>query len=341
MKRPQGFDAQVPGQRGSEKRDSARPVSAPLVSAQRVSGPRDSAPKIPVPSEKVVRSKKWLRSGTHAPPLKAERTSSDKVVRQEARASGASLRATARERRRFERREVRRFTRRARNRRLTWLVAVSVVATLIGLLAIAVYSPLLALRTITIDGASKVSAQAVKGAIDGQLGTPLALIDYGKLRTELDAFPLIRSFATEVIPPSTLKVHILERAPVGLISSPTGFTVVDPAGVVLETTPRRPNGVPLIDLGGAGTNSVAFTAVVDVILALPESLRTRVDIVQATSKDDVRLILVDAGQRVVWGSAERSALKARVLVELMAAQGANAHVEFDVSAPLSPVVRPG
>ncbi|MEO6941529.1 MAG: FtsQ-type POTRA domain-containing protein [Terrimesophilobacter sp.] len=216
-----------------------------------------------------------------------------------------------------------------------------IVAVTAALLAIAVYSPVLALRTITVDGATKVSTKAVRDAIDGQLGTPLALLDYGKLRTELDSFPLIRSFATEIIPPSTLVVHIVERSPVGVITTTSGFAIVDPAGVVLETSAKRPDGIPLIDLGGGGTDSVAFSAVVDVMLALPESIRSRVDIAQATSKDDVRLILVGAGARVVWGSAERSALKARVLTELMAAQGKNSHVEYDVSAPLSPVVRPG
>ncbi len=208
-----------------------------------------------------------------------------------------------------------------------------------GLLAVAVYSPILALRAITVDGVSKVSADDVREAIAGQLGTPLALLDYGAVRTELDAFPLIRSFSTEIVPPSTLKIHIVERAPVGVVTSSSGFEVVDPAGVVLESVPRRPDGVPLIDLAGGDTGSVAFAAVVDVILALPDSIRSRVDVAQATSKDDVRLVLADAGQRVRWGSAERSALKARVLVELMATQGDGANVEFDVSAPMSPVVR--
>jgi cell division protein FtsQ len=43
---------------------------------------------------------------------------------------------------------------------------------------------------------------------------------------------------------------------------------------------------------------------------------------------------------VVWGSADESDLKARVLAALMATQDANARVEYDVSAPLSAVIRP-
>ncbi len=250
------------------------------------------------------------------------------------------LRSASRDRRRYEKREIRRFTRRVRHRRLGWAVAIGVVAVLAALLAVAVYSPLLALRTIRIEGTAAVSADEVAKAIGGQLGTPLALVDYDRMKAELDAYPLIRSFVTEVQPPSTLVVRITERTPVGAIATPAGFSVVDPAGVVLSTSPQRAPGVALIDVGAKGSESAAFRSVVEVLLALPESLRSRVDTARATSKDDVTLVLAGIGQRVVWGSAERSALKARVLQDLVAAQGEDAKVEFDVSAPLSPVVRP-
>lgn len=251
------------------------------------------------------------------------------------------LRSASRERRRYEKREIRRFTRRARNRRLGWFVGIGVVVVLAALLAVAVYSPLLALRTIRVEGTSAVSAEEVNAAVDGQLGTPLALLDYDRIRTELDGFPLIRSFVTEVLPPSTLVVRIVERAPVGAVATSAGFAIVDPAGVVLSTSPQRAEGVPLIDIGSDGVDSTAFRSVVDVLLALPDAIRARVDTARATSKDDVTLVLTGVGQRVVWGSADRSALKARVLQDLMATQGESAKVEFDVSAPLSPVVRPG
>lgn len=304
MKRPEGF--------GPAATEHAKPEKLPVASSARRTRDKAAKPK-PLP-QRAIREV----------PLR-----------------DAGVRSSARERRRFERQEVRRFTRRSRHRRLAWVGALGVVALLAGLLAVAVYSPLLSLRTITVDGVSKVNADDVRAAIDGQIGTPLALLDYDALRSNLDAFPLIRSFSTEIVPPSTLRIHIVERAPVGVIVSSSGFAVVDPAGVVLESAQRRPDGIPLIDIAGDGTDSVAFAAVVDVILALPESIRSRVDLASATSKDDVRLVLTDAGQRVRWGSSERSALKARVLEELMATQGDTADVEFDVSAPMSPVVRVG
>ncbi len=361
MKRPEGFDSSSADARSNEasntrptksdspkqdswkrdkaKRDKAK-ADAPKTDAPKADAPTsgrrgsrstNTASKVSVPQEQKLRV---------APSSPAQKPTAD-LPQNEARGSQARLRARARDRRRFERREVRRFTRRSRHRRLGWGIALSIVALVGGLLVVAVYSPLLALRTVTVDGNSKVGNDAIQGAIREQMGTPLALLDYESLKSKLDVYPLIRSFSTEIVPPSTLKIHIVERAPIGVVSSPAGFQVIDPAGVVLESVLRRPEGIPLLDLGGKGTDSVAFSSVVDVMLALPESIRSRVDIVQATSKDDVRLVLVDAGQRVKWGSSERSALKARVLQELIATQEPNARVEFDVSAPLSPVVRGG
>ncbi|HEU4849343.1 MAG TPA: FtsQ-type POTRA domain-containing protein [Terrimesophilobacter sp.] len=326
MKRPEGFGGRpqepepvvrpAPGRRGKQARAST--PSAPTA-APRPGAPKPSAPR-------------------SAPARSAPATASERPSRQGRAAK--ELRSASRDRRRYEKREIRRFTRRARNRRLGWAVAAGVVVVLVALLAVAVYSPLLALRTIRIEGTSAVSADEVMAAVDGQLGTPLALIDYDRIRTELDGFPLIRSFVTEVLPPATLVVRIVERAPVGTIATPAGFAVVDPAGVPLSTSAQRMPGVPLIDVGSKGVDSTAFRAVVEVLLALPDAIRARVDTAQATSKDDVSLVLAGVGQRVVWGSADRSALKARVLQDLMATQGENAKVEFDVSAPLSPVVRP-
>jgi cell division protein FtsQ len=206
---------------------------------------------------------------------------------------------------------------------------------------VAVYSPLLALKTLRIEGASSVSAAEIRSALADQIGTPLALVDFGKIKAELAQFPLIRSYVTEAVPPNTLVVHIVERTPLGVIATAGGFTVVDAAGVTLSHATERPPKLPLIDSGSTNTASTAFRAAVSVLLALPTSVSSKVDTVTARTKDDVTLVLDGVGQRVVWGSADRSAVKARVLADLISHQDANAVVEYDVSAPNSAVVRIG
>lgn len=220
-----------------------------------------------------------------------------------------------------------------------WLTAIGVVLGLGGMLAIAIFSPLLAFTKLEIRGATHIDEADVRAVIETQLGTPLALIDHEAIREGLERFPLIRSYVTEVTPPGTLTIQLVERAPVGVLRTEAGFAVVDPAGVVLARPSERPDDLPRINVDSDGAAGVGFAAVVEVLLALPPDLRADVDTALATTKDDVRLALRNGGQSVVWGSADRSDLKARVLEQLIAANSSRSNIEYDVSAPLSPVVR--
>ena len=322
MKRPEGFDSQkpeppVPARKRAPKAPRAKPVAGE-------------------PSDRVPRTE----------PKQSGRAQAAQAKRPQARqASGEpdsshQLRNVARDRRRFEREEIRRFTRRTRHRRFSWIVAIGTILVLLGTVAIAVYSPLLALTKIEVSGASSLDPATIHDAVEGQLGTPLALLDSDRLTEELAEFTLIQSYVTEIVPPHTLIIRITERMPVATIATASGFTVVDPAGVVIDKTELRPPGVPTIELAGADTDSEVFDAVVEVLLALPTSLLAQVDRVTAETKDDITLVFAGVGQRVVWGSVERSELKARVLATMMAGQSANAQIEYDVSAPLNVVIRP-
>lgn len=252
----------------------------------------------------------------------------------------AELRRAARERRRAERAEVRRFTRRARNRRVAIAAVIGTVATLLGLVLTAVYSPILALREVRVEGTSRVSAEEVVAALDGQLGVPLALLDFGAIETELGAFPLIRSYVTETLPPDTLVIHVVEREPVGSVAVTGGYQLVDPAGIVLQESVDRLPGVPLIDLAGAVVSSPAFDSAVQVLLSLPPALLAQVDTISAHTQDDVTLVLTGVGQRVAWGSADDSVQKAALLAALIAVTDPAQAGEFDVSAPSNGVFRP-
>ncbi|PZQ92103.1 MAG: hypothetical protein DI534_01700 [Leifsonia xyli] len=247
------------------------------------------------------------------------------------------MRAAERARRRAERHELRRFTRRSRRRRIAWLTGIGVVALLVGMSFAAVYSPLLSLREIRVEGTSTLDPAQLVSAIDGQLGTPLALLDEGELRDQLSSFTLIRSYSTEILPPGTLIVHIVERSPIGAIVSGGGFDVVDAAGVVLSNSPERPAGLPLISVAESDVGSAAYRSIAEVLLAMPASLRSQLDSIAATTRDDVTLTLAGSAQRVEWGSADDSDRKARVLAALLAIHGGSGAGVYDVSAPGSAV----
>jgi len=290
-------------------------------------------------SKKAVTASGARKSDTpdrmQAPPAKvAPLTRPAPDVRRDKQAlPSSSARALARQRRRYERLEVKRFTRRARRRRTGWFVAVLLVLAVGGLVVVAVFSPLLALRTITVDGTSRLNAAALEKAVDGQLGTPLALLNYDTITRDLASFRLIRSYSTEVVPPDTLMIHIVERTPIGAIQGADSFDLVDPAGVTVESSKTRPSGYPLIQLGDGKLDGPGFASMAQVLLALPPAVLTKVDTITAQTHDDVTLSLSGSNQRVVWGSSEDSDAKARVLADLIALHTGSGAGEYDVSAP--------
>ncbi|MBC7518273.1 MAG: FtsQ-type POTRA domain-containing protein [Microbacteriaceae bacterium] len=242
------------------------------------------------------------------------------------------LRQKTRERRRFEKSEVRRFTRRSRHRRAALATTGGVIVVMATLLVIAVYSPLLALKQINIVGASRLDSTRILDVVDGQLHTPLALVDFDRITRELGTFPLIRSYVTEIVPPDTLTIRLVERAPIGAIAVVDGYEIVDPAGVVIEKSGARLPKIPLIDIGGQKPDSAAFRAAVEVLLALPPTVAAELDTVTASSTDNVNLSLAGGGAKILWGSADRSAYKARVLSAVLAKNYPNV-TEYNVSAP--------
>lgn len=256
-------------------------------------------------------------------------------VPRDARSAKRALAAAARERRRYERQEVRRFTRRSRRRRITWAVVIGAIVALVVVIGVGAYSPLMALREVRIEGAQRIPATDVQAAFADVIGTPLPLIEASEVQEALEAFPLIETYATETIPPGTLVVRIVERTPVGVIDTGSGLELVDAAGVVIERPAERPEGQPLIEVEG-GIADEGFRAVAAVVRSLPADVRAQLTRATAETADDVRLELT-GGARVVWGSAEDSALKATVLARLMGAAPPDSVSLYDVSAPSSPV----
>ena len=279
--------------------------------------------------------------GGEEPPRIGPADTSAEAARERAASARRVARRATRQRRRVEKSEVRRFTRRTRHRRATWTAVGVVVVVLVGSVTVAVFSPLLSLQEIEVEGTSRVDATAVRAAVDDQLGTPLALVDFGRITSELEQFPLIASYVTETAPPHTLVIRVTERQPIATVASGDRFDLVDPAGIVVQELDARQDGVPLVDVGGTALDGTAYRSTAEVLLALPVNLRASVDTVTASTADDVALVLT-SGEHVVWGSAEQSEKKAQVLAGLIADQAKrdpSASVEYDVSAPDNGIIR--
>ncbi|MBG6213533.1 cell division protein FtsQ [Cryobacterium sp. CAN_C3] len=317
--------------RTSKPFDPSDTTTEPIVLAGKVASD-SSITVVPVPIVATAAS-----APPAAPAAKGQTTDESPGASAGARAARSVLRAAQRARKRFERAEVRRFTGRTRRRRTAWILGVGTVGLAFGLIIGAAYSPLMALGTIEVVGTNRIPAGDVSAALADQLGTPLPLIDGDVVKSELSKFTLIQSYVTESRPPGTLVVRIVERVPVGVLAGRTGFDLVDAAGVVIETTPERSPGYPLIDAPN-GIGSAGFKAAAAVLAVLPGSIRTQLDLVTAVTTDDVTLNLL-GGERVVWGSPEKSEYKAVVLAALLIGHPAGTVNEYDVSSPDSAVLR--
>lgn len=326
MKRPEGFDAQTPSVVKGESRSAGREKIL-----------REKPSRETPTTEKSAKPIRMRQSRSTEKPAKVPRSAPPRPSAD--RTAAADLRAAERARKRHERRELKRFTRRVRQRRIAWLAGVGVVVMLVLLSLGAVYSPLLALRDIRVDGTARLAPEQLVDAVDGQLGVPLALLDDARIRDELGEFTLIRSYTTELLPPGTLIIHVVERTPIGTIARGAEFDLVDPAGVVITSTPERTPGMPVITVADDDVESAAFRSAAEVLLALPPEFLAQVDAVTATTRDDVTLVLTGSNQRVEWGGAESSEHKARVLAALVAIHGASGPGLYDVSAPGSAVFR--
>ncbi|MEV8272950.1 FtsQ-type POTRA domain-containing protein [Microbacterium sp. NPDC077184] len=242
----------------------------------------------------------------------------------------------ARARRKALRAEVRRFTVRQRRRRAVWLGACGAVL-LLGLATLGVaYSPLFAVEQVRVIGAEQLDVARVEAALGDQIGTPLPLVDADAVHEVLAEFPLIETYAIEARPPHELVVRVVERTPIGVFESSSGFTLVDAAGVVLSTTAESGPGTPILRIDG-GAQGDAFDAAGRVVRSLPADIAAQVTEVEASTADDVTLVLGATDTRVVWGSAEDSGLKAVVLEAAMTARPPADVRVYDVSSPSSVV----
>jgi cell division protein FtsQ len=226
-----------------------------------------------------------------------------------------------------------------RRRRAIVLWSAGVVAALVVLFVVAVTIPPLKVHEVSVDGTSYVDQKAVGSAAQPQLGSSMLLARTGTVEDEVEGVPGVQEAEVSKHWPSTLSIHVTERTPLASLKDADGSTqILDSEGVRLpEKAGEDADLVPLTISGsGADTTSVS-RAMLSVLSALPEDMRSSVTAVKASSPDDVTLSVdVDGTEKtIVWGNAEDSDLKAEVSKTLLGQPGS----EIDVTSPVAPVTR--
>jgi cell division protein FtsQ len=199
--------------------------------------------------------------------------------------------------------------------------------------------------TLTATDGTPVGAGAVPALLAEQqlrdtaavpLGGPLVAVDTGAIADRLRALPAVASVEVERDWPHGVAVHVVQRTPVAAVQTASGPALVDATGAVFAG-PAVP-GLPGLTVGAPGPADPATRAAVAVLVALPADLRGQV--LTATSSvasagGPAQIVLgLTTSREVRWGSAERTADKAAVLVPLLSQPG---HI-YDVSSPDLPTI---
>lgn len=218
------------------------------------------------------------------------------------------------------------------------LLVLACLTTVIGGVTwAALYSPLLRLTGVTVEGTSRLTSSDVLAAARVRLGGSLLSAPVGAVQTRVAALPAVASVVVRRSWPHRLVVDVSERRPVAVVGTADGRAeLLDGTGTAFATVDATPGG--LLDLRVAapalGRSTPAAVAALDVWAAIPASLRRATRSVAAATPDAVVLTLA-GGAQVVWGSAGETSAK---LTALAALAKQHAHI-YDVSTPAVPVTR--
>lgn len=219
------------------------------------------------------------------------------------------------------------------------LSLLSSLAVLLLLVLATLVTPMLAVEKIKLTGLNKVPQKAVMAAVKSNLGKPLPVVNQQEIADQLSKFKLIESISIISELPHTLHIAIAERQPIAIVDVAGASVLYDAAAVNLGAATYK-DKYPRVLINDDPKNSKAFGLAIDVLLALPYELLNRVAVIDAKTKDDVRLQLRGySAQLIIWGDSSQGTLKSKVLAALIANQKQSDRVTYDVSSPSAPVVR--
>jgi cell division protein FtsQ len=223
---------------------------------------------------------------------------------------------------------------RHRSRLILVLVAVLVLLLAMAATWVVAFSSLLGARTITIRGVHVVSAAQVRAAAKIVPGMPLVRLDTAAVQRRVEGIAEIGAAQVSTSFPSTVVIVVTERVAVGVVRSGSHYELVDKTGDQYRQADSRPKQLPLFVVPNGTDARTTGGAVARVAATLTGALRAEVASIQALDPQAITLLLTD-GRVVRWGSAARSADKARILPALLRLPDQ----QFDVTDPQRPFSR--
>ena len=231
----------------------------------------------------------------------------------------------------------RRFSRRVWARRWSRLRVLVVLGLVVGLVSaggwVVLESSLLAVRSVEVTGAARLTTAQVVAAADVSGATPLARLDTEAVARRVAGLPAVATVDVSRSWPHSVRIVVREREPAAVQRRGSSYRLLDESGVAFDTVRKRPKGLPLVS-APAAAGPRALRAALAVVTATTPAVRRALIEVHAVSPEQVTLRLTRS-RTVVWGSPERGERKAAVLAALMTRRA----TVYDVSAPDAPTTR--
>ena len=226
---------------------------------------------------------------------------------------------------------------RLRARAVRWATVLGIVGALVAIAAVAWFSPLLEVDEVTVTGGELVDRDALRADAEEQvLGVPLPQVRRESLSTRLEEeHSAAESIAVEYAGPRALRIEVVDRTPVIAIVDGATATRFDGGGVRIDEVPADGLELPVlradegVDASAAACDGAALLTQIDGAIPVPvEELRATAD-----GEFEMRVRTDDGDARIVFGSAEDGARKARIAAILLE----EGNETVDVSVPDVPV----
>jgi cell division protein FtsQ len=223
---------------------------------------------------------------------------------------------------------------RRRLSRITVLLVAVGVSVLLGLAAwVLLVSSVFGVAHVQVRGTTRVGETEVVHAAKIASGTPLARLDTAAAAARVARIPAVAHVDVVRDWPRGVTIVVHERVAAAVRERGSGFVLVDRTGVVFDQVARRPTELPLVS-APVSAGAPALRAALDVLDAVPSSVRGEVRSVRAASPDEVTVQLT-RHRTVIWGDTRLGSRKGAVLVVLLTRKAA----VYDVSVPAAPTTR--
>jgi cell division protein FtsQ len=261
----------------------------------------------------------------------------DQVATSDQNAVAGSGPPAGRESGRSDDRIRRRFVRRQWQRRWrVWrflLAGLALTGMVVSSVWAVYFSTLLSVSGVEVEGVDVLTPSAVRRVARVPMGDPLVRIDTAAIQTRVEALAAVRSATVTRLWPDQILIEIQERDVVATVEVGGRIRGMDAGGVLFRDYPRAPRQLPRIRTE-LQVDTDTLREAGKVVGALPKAVGRSVSYVSVESIDRISLVLRD-GRVVLWGSAEESVDKARVLERLLAKRARY----YDVSVPGLPTYR--